>query len=187
MTTSTLIRVSRTSLGIFKLAYLVFFLFFLGMVVSWFIDNSLWENIDISSGFKAGFGMTNIQFSPRNMPEDAIVLGATSHAMMGWLLLRNTIFFCLGWIVLQRISRILNSIESIDVFYVLNIESFKTIGKVCFVIAGFSAFNFYIGPDRSTLDFTLPLMPVLFGFGSLVLAEVFKQGRELTEDKNSIV
>lgn len=187
MSSSNMIYWSKTSLVIFKIIYLIGFFLFTGIVISWFIDKSLWRNVDITSGFKAGIGVTNLQYSPDYMPPKAIVLGEISVAMMLWLLVRNTIFFFLGWMIIVEITRILNSIKSLDVFYFSNIQSFKKIGKVCFLIAGFAFFNFHVAEQGVNFDFTVPFMPVLFGLASYVLAGVFEQGQQLTEDKNSIV
>jgi len=180
------LRYTRLLLRIFTIVYIFFFVLFLALVVYWHIYPDDFGNVDMSSGFKAGFAVTNIKFSPDNMPPKAIVLSDLSHAMMYWLVFRNTVFFVLGLLILRRINAVLHSIKTLETFYHENIQHFRTIGKLCFIIVGISFFNFYYD-GKLTVDLTLPFTPLLFGAASYMMAEVFKEGLALAEDNKSII
>jgi len=143
MSSSKILRWSTIILEVFKIIYWVSFLCFLGIIGACFFDSCLWTPIDITSGFKAGVGIHDIHFSSENLPSNAIILSKVSFTMIIWLIIRNAIFFLLGWMILKQVTQILKSIKSIEVFYASNIESFERIGKFCFVIAGLTFFNFY--------------------------------------------
>lgn len=178
---------SKWLFRVFMVLYVGSYLVLIGLMVYWHINPADFGNVDITSGFKAGFGSSRIAFSPENMPPRAIVLSEISYAMAWWLILRNSVFFLLGLLILLRVRAILQSFQSLRMFYESNIRHFRRIGQLFFIIALVSFFNFYAGNGDVQFDLTLPLASILAAAGGFLLSEVFREGYALAEDQKSIV
>ena len=156
----------------------------------WMIDPAALSTVELSGTLDTGYSVGDFRFGvpPSEMAEDAIPMNELHPVMAGWLLVRGGIFFAITVTILRKGVDILQSIRSLKTFYADNIAHFQAIARLAF--AGFllGCFNFSLveGSDpRITLG--LALGPLMLSVGSLVLAEIFKEGRQLLEEQDLIV
>ncbi len=187
MVQGKILSYSKGLFWVFMVLYVGSFILLLGLMAYWHINPTDFGNVDITSGFEAGFGVSRITFSPENIPPRAIVLSEISYAMAWWLILRNTLFFVLGLLILLRIRSILQSFQSLQLFYETNIQHLRQIGQLFLIIAGLSFINFYAAEGDVQIDLTLPLASLLAAAGGFLMSEVFREGYALAEDQKSIV
>ncbi|MEZ4772648.1 MAG: DUF2975 domain-containing protein [Bacteroidia bacterium] len=169
------------------LLFILFFAGFAGILLHWHINPEAYCNVEISSGFKAGFGIQDIRINKENLSADSLSLSQLSHVMVYWLLLRSSLFFILSLAIILRIKKILHSIRTIHTFYDENIRHFKVMGKWALAAFGLSCFNFYYQNGDFDLNFTIAFAPLLFSVACFVMKEIFTEGKNLLEDKNLIV
>lgn len=162
---------------------------FILMMCLWYVYPQAVSMIDVSGSFDPGYGINEINFhlDKERIPSNAILLSDLNAVMVCWLLLRGSFFFAISLFVIHKVIDVLKRVRQIKTFYIDNIQRFKTISRILFIGFIVSCFNFsYIAGDFR-LGLTIAWSPLLFSMASLVLAEIFKEGKELLEDKNMIV
>ncbi len=168
---------------------LLFFLFFLVMVAYWHFDKSAFDLVNVSRAFEAGFGSNGIQFylNENQKPSNAIILSEISPIMVYWLLLRTSLFVFLSIKMIQSALRIISSMQSLQTFYLGNIKHLRSIGLFAFFSFLLSIFNFYYSQGGFNFHFKTAFAPLILAIASYVLAEVFREGAKLVEEKNLII
>ena len=151
------------------------------------IQPDAFGNVVIERGFNAGFGIGAYKICPACSKENLLTLQSLSSSMKIWLLLRGGLFFIICLFMFQRIGKILSSVQSNATFYEGNIQNFKTLSSYGWILAILSSFNFFIQGEVSHLDFSIPFGTIAFALACAALANVFREGKDLTDDRNSIV
>jgi len=187
MKRNPVLQLALLVIRVYIILYISFYILFLGLFIYWHINPGAFDKVDISSGYKAGISIRDIRLVSSERSPDMIVLSEVSHPMFYWLFLRMTFFFLLGFLILQRLKRVIRSIHSLNTFYEGNIRHFKSIGFLFLIMAALGFFNYYSDGTVSRLQLTIPFTPLLLGMAGFVMAEVFAEGKSLTEDKNLIV
>lgn len=168
------------------------FLFFTILVITiiyWHADPKAFSNVDVTHSFKAGFGVNNIRilFPAVQASSGTILLSDLNHAMIYWLFIRASLFLLLATFIIKRILLILKSIHNLTTFYSRNIRHFQEIASYAFLAFLLSCFNFSYLEGQFNLSIDLPFAPLSFAVSALVLAEIFKEGKQLLEDQNMII
>lgn len=174
---------------IFILLCAVLFLTFTITTIYWHFNADAFANVEVTNSFKAGFGVNDIRVYPVNTPKpaDGIFLSELNYGMIYWLYLRGAFFFTLTVLILRKIILILRSINTLQTFYQDNIKHFQAIAQYAFLAFLLSCFNFSYLNGNSEISFKFAFTPLAFALGALVLAEVFKEGKQLLEDQNLII
>ena len=146
-----------------------------------------YQQVIINDSFKAGWSQSNFYICQDCAQPDDIVLGSLSSGMKGWLAIRNTLLFGISLLIIRRVLQILRSVKNIQTFYAGNIDHFRALAYYGVFIFLLGTFNFLYLDGHITWYFKLPLGPLGFSAACLVLAEVFKEGKLLLEDKNAII
>ncbi len=167
----------------------LFLLLFLIIFVHWHFDADTYSNVIFINSHQSGSSIGNLKFligDAQPGPND-LVLRDMHPMMMYWLLVRTILFFGLTIAIIVHIIRLLTAIREIDTFYQGNIDHFQKMAKLGFVVFFLSCFNLSYINDTADFHFSIAFGPLLFSIACLVMAEVFKVGKQLLEDKNMIV
>lgn len=170
------------------LCYLFFGLFTI-IVIHWHIAPDNYNQLEVTDGFKAGYGVNAFQWKPSTVMTENLALRMSElpAVMVYWLYLRAVIFFTITLFIIREADYILKSVASLKTFYDQNEEHFRKIARWAFIGFILSCFNFSYLNQGFQLDFRLVFAPLLLSIGSLVLAEIFSEGKELSEDQRMIV
>lgn len=166
---------------------LISFIALLCVVVYSIVDPTAFENVVVTDLFKSGFGIGDFKICTSCVKTTDRVLSDLGPTIKIWVLIRGAIFSLLLFLVVNRVINILRSVSSREAFYRGNVVNFKRMALYGFMASALSAFNFMQIGGTSFWHFSLPLAPISFALGCLVLAEIFKEGQALAEDKQSIV
>jgi hypothetical protein len=168
--------------GIVSILFILFLIFLIyGLLSS---DSS--GSILLKDTFKAGMGVGNFVLCD-NCNEEGFYLHELSNSMILWLMIRGSIIFIIYLAIIGRILNILQSIKTKQTFYIENIKNFRLLTRygVIMVLIGF--FNFINHEGQNSFQLTIPFGPIMFTMACWVLAEIFREGKELSEDNKSIV
>lgn len=173
-----LLRIASVFLSIFGIGLLVFMVF-------WHLDPDMFAKMDASAIGNAGFGLETIEGS--NEIEPNVPLSKLPNAMMYWIVVRTLAFVVLVRAIIRSSLKILSNIATLKTFYDENIKSFEAMTRYGFIIALLSAFNFMYFDGHFTASFSFPFGPLIFALACGILAQVFSQGRTLSEEQKLIV
>jgi hypothetical protein len=124
---------------------------------------------------------------------NVIKLTSLSTSMLLQIWLKATIYLALLAGIIRQLLKVLNNFHSLKTFYEENIISFRKVGFMCLVIGFITSFNYvsyYNTAQNQNFDFmsfSFPFKAIAFALASFILAEVFKEGKLLLEDKESIL
>lgn len=166
---------------------LIWFTAFLGIIVYSLIEPTAFDNVVVTNVSKSGFGIADFKICSSCSVETDILLSDLGVVSKIWILARVSVFFVLLFLIVNSVSNILRSVGSRDAFYAGNILSFKRMANYGFIATVLSAFNFMQVNSTINWHFSLPLGPLSFALACLVLAEIFKEGEALLEDRQSII
>lgn len=159
------------------------------VVVHWHYSPDAYQRVDVTQTLKAGYGLGDIKLYLKKPPlnEAAIYLNQLDASMLYWLTIRTFIFLGINVMIIRSIIKILQSIQDLKTFYDGNITYLKAIAKYGFLATLLSFFNISYFQSEFDFHFTIPFAPLILASLALVLAEVFKEGKLLLEDKNLII
>ena len=158
------------------------------VLITWsLLDPEVFTYLAVTDAFQSGAGVGNFRICSSCPEASTVFLSGVSVGMKVWLWVRATAFFLLVFLILRTIQKIIRSIQSRDTFFEGNIKSFKTIAGYGFLFALLSSFNFYSDETGTNWHFSIPFVPVAFAVACLLLADIFREGQLLTEDKHYIV
>lgn len=186
---NTILRYAHSfSKGLYYLCIILFIAFFLILFTGYYSSGIL-PNIELKQTFEPGYGVGGLQlhFDQKDVPVNALLLKDLNKGMFFWLLIRGSFFVILTILIVRKIIAILDSVREVKTFYEQNIRYFREIGWWALIGFIMSCFNFSYLDNQFTLLFDIAWGPLAFGIGCYVLAEVFKEGKELLEDKNAII
>lgn len=120
------------------------------------------------------------------------VLSYFANEMIIWLIVRQSVLFALNIMILWKAMDLIKSIRFSKTFYEENIRSFMQMAKYGLIMALISAINFryddqFHSGDSFSWVFDIPFSILLFTLACKVLAEIFKQGKLLSEENQSFV
>ena len=104
-----------------------------------------------------------------------------------WLVLRSGILTTFIIAMLWHFRAILKTVQQAQVFYQKNIYHFNRMAFWALLLSFFSAFNLGNLHSNPNLNFTIPFGCLMLAGGFKVLAEVFREGKRLSDDSNSII
>jgi len=185
---NNIIRLARLFTKAILVICITFFVCFAGIIIHSQFSPNTYEKVEVTRSFKAGFGVS-MEYHPddKKISNEAIMLNDLNAGMVWWLLIRTILFFGLMLLVLFRVLAVLKSVNSLNTFYDGNVHHFQFMAKLGLATVIISCFNFYNTDVASDINFTLPFGPAAFMLACLVMAEVFKEGKQLVEDKNMII
>ena len=98
--------------------------------------------------------------------------------------IKYTAILVLVFLCVKEFQRVAESVKNIQTFKEGNVQSFIKLGKylfILFLLYSFSFFNFEQGRLSIVSISFLPLVLMLLAF---VMAEIFKEGNQLSEDND---
>lgn len=167
----------------------VFFVLFTGIIIHWHISPESYSALEVTDAFKAGYGINDLQWRLGQSEPDrnTLYLSTLPSPMVYWLYLRALLCFFITLRIIRETDHILRSIASLKTFYDQNQHHFRKIARWAFIAFLLSCFNFSYLDSNFQLDLKLVFTPLLLSIGSLVMAEIFSEGKELSEDQRMIV
>jgi len=185
-------RIIKLAMTICKIILVFHFLFgaiVLLVAIHWHFSPSSYESVEITRTLQAHYGLKGIKlhFGQAPLNESAVYLSELNHLMVYWLVLRAFFFIGLNILIIRSVIKILRSIQNLNTFYNGNIIYLKNIAKYGFFAAVFSCFNISYVKSEFDLHLSIPFVPLILVSLALVLAEVFREGKILVEDKNLII
>ncbi len=115
------------------------------------------------------------------------MLSELSYVSIYWLYIRTALFILLTLLILRSIFQVLRSISHAETFHKANAHHFRSIGSYTLILFVLGSFNFGMYQGEGQFFFQLAFGPLLFALAAFVLAEVFREGSKLQEDKNLVV
>lgn len=160
---------------------------FVLLLIHWHISPATYSVVDVSQAFQPGYGIRGIRLELNKSNSAGIWLSDLNHWTLYWLLLRGFIFTGLTWFIAQAVLRILSSIRSLETFHANNVKQLKIIARYWFVAFFFSCFNFSYIKGSFNVNLEIAFAPLLLAISSYVLAEVFHEGNQLSEDQKLMI
>lgn len=173
--------VLRAGLGILILVFAVIVI----IMIHWHLDKSFYEQLYLMNGFQSGTDSFNLILSSDKLTN--VSLADLSSSMLIWQGVRTLIFVGLAIYSVWIYLKIFKSIRNLKTFYDDNIRSFRILAWIGLVASGFAFFNFGELNGEWTWNYTIPFRPLIFSVISLVLSEVFKEGKNLQEETKSFI
>jgi hypothetical protein len=167
---------------VFLMLAIVMALFTAGLIV-WLINPESFSSIRIVNPAGAGFNIGTF----KSGTEEGIALSELTSGMILWLYFRGIFLAGIGLLIARKVLAILSSIEQLKTFYSGNIEHFRDLARIGFIAFLFSCVNVGYIEGVINLNFTLAVGPLMFSVASLVLSEVFREGKHLLEENEMIV
>ena len=165
----------------------VLFLAYLCTFIYSLINTEAFSNIVVEDAFQADFKLGNFRSCSECSDKHVITISEIGTNMKLWLLVRGLIFFILVLLSIQALIRVTKSILKKSTFYDQNIDAFMYLYKLGLAIAIFSSFNFFIQGEADIVEFSIPFGVIGYSLGCRLLAEIFKEGKKLAEENNSII
>ncbi|MEM6347782.1 MAG: hypothetical protein AAF927_28090 [Bacteroidota bacterium] len=185
MEKNQVLQIARVSTRIFWTLLIVFYgLFMSVLLIKSFWPTSLPLQVIFMQGFEAGWGVGGLKFCLECAGPQDILLVNLSSGMKIWIAIRANVFFVLAYLMMQKVSLIL---EARETFYADNVQHFRQLALLAFLAFGLSTFNLTYWEGNWQGHFTIAFGPLALSIASLVLSEIFKEGQLLLEDKNSII
>jgi len=181
------LSLARVILKIFQFVYILSFAVFIGLLGYAMISSEFAKNIDISGTLEPGLTSIDLLADPAIDRENTVQLQDLGRGMLLWILIRHSLLWVLGLMIILRIRRILETMQSVQTFYQRNINLLRTIGNICIIIAMISCFNIFPEDGVTKFALSIPFSPLLFGLAAFLMSEIFREGLRLAEDKDSIV
>ncbi|WP_304238200.1 DUF2975 domain-containing protein [Jiulongibacter sediminis] len=131
--------------------------------------------------------------------EDCLDTGMTVHlnslstGMLLWIFLMMSLRIGLLYLISLETIQVLKNVRNLNTFYEGNIGSFRKMAVLGLIMAVLGSFSFlsYFNADQNQvferLNFSPSLGAIGFSLACFVLTEVFKEGKVLQEDKESIL
>jgi len=161
-------------------------LFMVTIMASLFYPDAFYTLI-IQEGFRPEYNVGLFRYCSSCTDDSLLRLSDLNIGMKIWLLTRGILIMGLTYVIIRKLRAICKFTTAKSTFYEGSIRYFRQIASYGFALAVLSSFNFYINGEASNVFFSIPFMPLGFSLFCLMLAEVFKEGKMLTEDKNSII
>ncbi len=182
------LRFLQFCFGVVILLLIAFYWVMLAGLMDWPLENKITLNGAGRPG--AWLGMTYCMDDSCSDSFD--VLSFFADEMIIWLVVRQSVLFALNILILWKAMALLKSIRYSKTFYEENITAFMQMAKYGLIIALISAINFryddqFHSGDSFSWVFDIPFSALLFTLACKVLAEIFKQGKLLSEENQSFV
>jgi hypothetical protein len=120
-------------------------------------------------------------------------LSSLGTGMLLWIFLMMGLRIGMLYLISLETIQVLKNVRDLNTFYQGNISSFRKMAVWGLIMAVLGSFSFlsYFNADQNQVFERLSFSPALgaigFSLACFVLAEVFKEGRVLQEDKESIL
>lgn len=183
---SNIIRFAYLLNNFFIILLILFSITGTSILICSFVRPDLFSSVIVNEVIDSGYGL-NFKICKSCSGEDYINLSMLDSTTKLWVLFRSLCFFIIVFLMLKTIRKVLKNMSSYSVFFEKNITHFKFLSKLTFGLVLISVFNVNFLNDTLSWHFTIPFKTIGLAFGFLVLSEIFKEGKTLLEDKNSII
>lgn len=175
----------------YKMLCVVLFLAMTTLLIHIQVDPDSYNSLDFQVNIveDPGLGITTKhkwQLDGQVAPEDDKVfrLEKLTTGSLYIVFIKYTIILVLVFLCVKEFQRVAESVKNIQTFKEGNVQSFIKLGKylfILFLLYSFSFFNFEQGRLSIVSISFLPLVLMLLAF---VMAEIFKEGNQLSEDND---
>ncbi len=197
MTKNKLLKLAIILCKSFRLLYILLFITVTMLFIHFQISPSSYKNFNLNSFSIKNQSDTNFKYETKSkfsynnekIPDDNEVFkfNKLTAASSFFVYIEFALCMILGFLCLKEFQNILESVKRINTFQERNITSFRKIGKylsVIFILSSFSILKFKNGDITSfSFSITLPCLIIL----SFIMAEIFKEGSQLSEEVNLTV
>lgn len=186
MNTQPLYLATRFIFVIKIIMYLFMLAFTITLVYS-MINSAAFSDITIENSFKARLTIGDFSRCKSCAGPEKLTLAGLSFGMKLWLLIRSLVLMGLTLISLHVLSGIIRTIRSKSTFYSSNIQGFMRLFRLGMLLAFFGCFNFFIQGGTSDFEFSIPFGALGYSLGCWLLAEIFREGKALSDESKSII
>lgn len=182
------LRFLQFCFGLVILFLVVFYFVMLAGLLDW----PLQEKITLNGAGRPGTWLGMTYCLDETCGDSFNVLSFFADEMIIWLIVRHSVLFALNIMILWNAMALLKSIRYSKTFYEENIKAFMHMAKYGLLIALISMVNFryddqYAGGSSFEWVMDIPFSVLLFTLACKVLAEIFKQGKLLSDENQSFV
>lgn len=193
MTKNTLLNIAIVICKFLRLFYIVIFLIFTGGFVHYQMSPSSYHDVDVkintSSLFETGISKSYKIHVDGKVPEDfeVFTLNKLKYTSLYFNFIKLSVVLLFSFLCIKEFQNVIESVKEINTFQEQNVTSFRKIGKyllVIFVLMSYSSFTFQQGGISGfDISFTLIILSLL----AYIMAEIFKEGNNLSEENKLTV
>lgn len=114
----------------------------------------------------------------KNLTLDEMSTGSLYVTYVRFSILLLIVFLSIG-----EFKKIMISVQNRHTFQNNNVKSFRKIGTYCIIYFFVSSFYFYQFKEADFTGMSVSFTPALFALFAFIMAEIFKEGNSLLEDK----
>jgi len=184
MKKNPLLNVATFTCKIFCLAQLGMFLFITIVLIHWHIDRDFYSEKVLTSGFlnKSTIGYSVTTRWTTDTLKAPLTLSNVKPASLYFCYIQISMTLFLTFLTFKECLKVIRSVRLIQTFKKANIKSFRSIGKYFLLIFILTSFSVVYFKQGMFYGLSLSFTPLILMFVAYILAEIFKEGNDLSEE-----
>ena len=125
--------------------------------------------------FKLNIGRTNSTFEKR------FYLNDLNRASLYFTFFQLVLGMILSMLMVQEVRKILKSVQDLETFNSRNVKAFRTLGYLCLAMAALNSVLILSTNQDAIKNFSVDFTSLSFMLAAFIMAEIFKEGQNLSE------
>lgn len=184
MKKNRLLNVATFACKTFCFVQLGMLLFITIVLIHWHIDREFYSEIVLKPGFlnNSTIGYSVATSWTTDTLKAPLTLSYVKPVSLYFLYIQMSIILFLAFLTFKEFLKIIRSVRLIETFKRSNIKSFRSIGKYFLLIFILTSFCVVIYEQGMFYSLSLSFTPLILMFVAYILAEIFKEGNDLSEE-----
>lgn len=184
MKKNRLLNVATFACKTFCFVQLGMLLFITIVLIHWHIDREFYSEIVLKPGFlnNSTIGYSVATSWTTDTLKAPLTLSYVKPVSLYFLYIQMSTILFLAFLTFKEFLKIIRSVRLIETFKRSNIKSFRSIGKYFLLIFILTSFCVVIYEQGMFYSLSLSFTPLILMFGAYILAEIFKEGNDLSEE-----
>jgi len=194
MKKNTLLNIGIIICKFSRISHIVIFLMLVGLFVHYQISPSSYKNVDFNTKM-SNSGISIKKYSSYKIhvngkvPEDSEVFtfNKLKYSSLYFNFIKISIVLLFSFLCIKEFQKIIESVKEIKTFQQRNVLSFRRIGKyllIIFILMSYSKLTFQQG---GTSGFYIPFELLILSLLAYIMAEIFKEGNNLSVENKLTV
>ncbi len=184
MKKNPLLYVATFTCKIFCFVQLAMLLFITVVLIHWHIDREFYSDTVLTSGFlnRSTIGYSVTTRWTTDTLKAPLTLSNVRPPSLYFSYIQLSMIFLFTFLTFKEFLKIIRSVRLIQTFKKANIKSFRSIGKYFLLIFILTSFSVVYFKQGMFYGFSLSFTPLILMFVAYILAEIFKEGNDLSEE-----
>ncbi|MGV3704096.1 MAG: DUF2975 domain-containing protein [Arcticibacter sp.] len=184
MKKNPLLNVAMFTCKVFCFMQLAMLLLITVVLVHWHVNREFYSEMVLTSGFlsKSTIGYSVTTRWTTETLKAPLTLSNVKPASLYFSYIQIAMILLFTFLAFKEFLKVIRSVRLIQTFKKANIKSFRSIGKyflLIFILTSFSVVYFEQGMFYGV---SLSVTPLILMFVAYILAEIFKEGNDLSEE-----